>query len=190
MSSLTRTTTLAASVLAAVRGKKNGNRLEDERPEETDAVEEEDQTDPEAEGDDTEPDAETEETDPDAEDDATDPEASAEDEADPKKAAASARRAEQGRIKSILTHPMADANPALAAELAFGTKAYSSKVAGVLMTSAAAGGRSRLGDRMQGRSPKLGYSAPVTPKTERQSVLASAAATIQAIHGRKSRKGA
>lgn len=187
MSSLTRTT-LAASVLAAVRGKMKTNRMEDEKPEaEDDVVGDGQETDPDAEGQDDEPDAGGGDKEPAAEDNPTDPGAETEDD-ETKPSASSVRRAEQSRIKSILMHPMADASPALAAELAFGTKAYSAKEAGALLTSAAAGG-GRLADRMQGRSPKLGSGGPVEQTTEKQSVLANMGAAIKAMHGRNG-KGA
>lgn len=186
MSSLTRTT-LAASVLAAVRGKKKSNRMEDEKPEAEDEVVDDDQTTEEdAEGDKPDPEAEGDDKEPAAEDDPTDPDAEDDDQTKP--SAASVRRAEQSRIKSILMHPMADANPALAAELAFGAKCYSTKDAGALLTSAAAGG-GRLADRMQGRSPKLGSGSPAKPSTEKQTVLSNMGAAIKAMHGRNG-KGA
>lgn len=189
MSGLTRTT-LAASVLAAVRGKAKSSRMEDEKPEAEDQVVDDDQTtDEDAEGDKPDPEAEGDDKEPTAEDDATDPDAETEgDDGETKPSAASVRRAEQSRIKSILMHPMADANPALAAELAFGAKCYSAKDAGALLTSAAAGG-GRLADRMQGRSPKLGSGSPAKPSTEKQTVLSNMGAAIKAMHGRNG-KGA
>lgn len=188
MSTLTRRGSLTASVLAAVRGKPKANRMEDDPAKDEEIVDDEQEKDPDAEGEEKDPDAEGEEKKPDAEDDPIDPEASAEDESDgDKPVASSVRKAERGRIQSILTHPMADANPALAAELAFGDRGYSLKEAGALLTSAASGG-SRLADRMQGRSPKLG-SGTSTPANEKQTVLANIGATIKAMHGRN-RKGA
>jgi len=189
MSTLTRKNTLAASVLAAVRGKMKTSRMDDD-PEvaEDEIVDDDKEKDPDAEGEEKDPDAESDDKEPDAEDDPNDPDAEGEDKEDGGTTASSVRKAEQGRIKGILMHPMADASPALAAELAFGNRAYSVKDAGALLTSAAAGG-TRLADRMQGRSPKLGSGTPVTPKTEKQSVLAGVGATIKAMHGRNG-KGA
>jgi hypothetical protein len=190
MSTLTRKNTLAASVLAAVRGKMKTSRMEDD-PEvaEDEIVDDDKEKDPDADGEEKDPDAEGDEKDPDAEDDPNDPDAEGEDKGDEgKTTASSVRNAERGRIKGILMHPMADASPALAAELAFGDRAYSVKDAGALLTSAASGG-TRLADRMNGRSPKLGSGTSVTPKTEKQSVLAGVGATIKAMHGRNG-KGA
>ncbi|MDX0967607.1 hypothetical protein GOE06_29405 [Sinorhizobium medicae] len=108
-----------------------------------------------------------------------------EEETDDGKTSASAiRRAEQGRIRSILTHPKAENNPGLAAELAFGSKFYSAKEAGALLSSASAGG-SRLAGRMAGKSPTLGAGTPGGGKaTEKQAVISTVRSTILARHGR------
>jgi hypothetical protein len=184
MSNLTRTNALTRSVLAAISGKK-GSRLEEERPEELEEDENAEGTedDTSAEDDVTDPDAEAEEEDTSAETD--------EEQTDEGKttSASAIRRAEQGRIRSILTHPKADANAGLAAELAFGPKFYSAKDAGALL-SAMGGGGGQLAGRMAGKSPKLGAGTPGAGKsTERQAVVAGVKNTIQAMHGRN-RKGA
>lgn len=181
MSKLTRSTALAQSVLAAIGGRGRG--LEEERPEEIEddeeTVAEGDDDTPEAEGTDEETTAETEEGD----------EAPAGEETDETSASSERiRRAEQGRIRAILTHPAAGANAGLAAELAFGATFYSAKSAGALLASAG-GGASRLGDRMRGNSPQLGTSGGGGPKSEKQTVLAAVGTTIKAMHGRN-RKGA
>lgn len=184
MSNLTRTNALTRSVLAAISGKK-GSRLEEERPEELEEDESAEGTedDTSAEDDVTDPDAETEEED-------TSAETEEEQTDEGKSASANAiRRAEQGRIRSILTHPKADASAGLAAELAFGSKFYSAKDAGALLSAVGSGG-GQLASRMAGKSPKLGAGTPGGGKSsERQAVVASVGKTIQAMHGRN-RKGA
>ncbi|MHA4733276.1 hypothetical protein [Ensifer adhaerens] len=183
MSNLTRTSALTRSVLAAISGKK-GSRLEEERPED---LEEEEA----AEGTEDETSAEDDVTDPEAEADEEDTAAETDEEQtdEGKNSANAIRRAEQGRIRSILTHPKAESNPGLANELAFGSKFYTAKEAGALLSSAGGGGSS-LGSRMAGKTPKLGAGTPGGGKTaERQAVIAGVSKTIQAIHGRN-RKGA
>lgn len=179
MSTLTRSATLAQSVLAAIGGRGRG--LEEDRPEEIEeektTAEADDET-PAAEGDADEPDATADDEEPDAEGDTDETEANAQ----------RIRRAEQGRIRAILTHPSAAANAGLAAELAFGATFYSAKAAGSLLASAGGGG-SRLADRMKGKSPALGSSGSGGPKNEKQTVLAAVGNTIKAMHGRN-RKGA
>ncbi len=176
MSNLTRNT-LAQSVLAAVRGKTNG-RMEEDRPEdlEGDPAEEEATT----EEDDTSAEGDPPEEDPEGDK----PKEGEEEEGEEPKASASTkiRRAEQSRIKSILTHPRADANPGLAAELAFGTKFYSAEEAGALLASSAGG--SRLADKMQGRTPQLGSGGGAGKSSERQAVVAGVGNVIKAMHGR------
>lgn len=189
MSSLTRSA-LAMSVLAAVRGKNKTGRLEGERPEdekdEKDVDAEEQDVSPDAEGDDVDPDADADDQDPDADGDDVDPDADPEgDEEKPsKEASARIRKAEQGRIHAILTHPKAQANHGLAMELAFGKTFYSANAAGSLLNSSAGGG-SRLADRMSGKTPRLGSGTSASQPTERQSVVAGVQKTIQAMHGRK-----
>ncbi|AEG04247.1 hypothetical protein [Sinorhizobium meliloti] len=178
MSNLTRSSALTRSVLAAISGKK-GSRLEDERPEEI-------EDDEKAEG--TEDDTSAEDDVSDTDDDTSGDDTSTEDEkeeADDGKTSASAiRRAEQGRIRSILMHPKAESNPGLAAELAFGSRFYSAKEAGALLSSASAGG-SRLAGRMAGKSPTLGAGTPGGGKaTEKQAVISTVRSTILARHGR------
>ncbi|MDE4620868.1 hypothetical protein [Sinorhizobium meliloti] len=178
MSNLTRSSALTRSVLAAISGKK-GSRLEDERPEEieedekvegtednTSAEDDVSDTDDDTSGDDTSTQDEKEETD------------------DGKTSARAVRRAEQGRIRSILMHPKAESNSGLAAELAFGSRFYSAKEAGALLSSASAGG-SRLAGRMAGKSPTLGAGTPGGGKAiEKQAVISTVRSTILARHGR------
>ncbi|WP_085032265.1 hypothetical protein [Ensifer aridi] len=175
MSNLTRSSALTRSVLAAISGKK-GSRLEDERPEDEEVIEtEEEETS--AEDTPSGPESETGE-------DNTSAETEEEETGDGKTSASAIRRAEQGRIKAILTHPKAESNPGLAAELAFGSRFYSANEAGALLNSASAGG-SRLADRMAGKSPTLGAGTPGGGKaSEKQAVIATVRSTIQARHGR------
>ncbi|MDX0630266.1 hypothetical protein GOC91_29280 [Sinorhizobium medicae] len=174
MSNLTRSSALTRSVLAAISGKK-GSRLEDERPEDEEVIETEEE----------ETSAEDAPSDPESETEEEDTSAETEEEADDGKTSASViRRAEQGRIRSILMHPKAESNPGLAAELAFGSRFYSAKEAGALLSSASAGG-SRLAGRMAGKSPTLGAGTPGGGKaTEKQAVIETVRSTIQARHGR------
>lgn len=195
MSKVFKTAALGSSVLAAVRGMKIGSRLESpddaEKPEDMEGDEDraEGDDDPAAEGDepetmegDDDPDAEGDEDraegdkDPDAEGD--DPEA---------KKASRIRRAEQRRIQAILTHPKADANAGLAAELAFGARHYPVKEATALLSTSAAGGR--LAGRMGANSPRIGSGTAASAGNERQSLVAMVGKTISAMHGRKPAKG-
>jgi len=176
MSSLTRNT-LAQSVLAAVRGKTNG-RMEEDRPEDM----EDDASDEEAGADEDDTSAEGDQPEEEAEGDAPAEDEGEEGEGPKASASNKIRRAEQGRIKAILTHPRADANPGLAAELAFGEKFYSAKEAGALLNSSAGG--SRLADRMKGKSPQLGSGDGAGKPSERQAVLAGIGNIIKAKHGR------
>lgn len=194
MSSLTRSGKLTAAVQAIVRGKMSATRAEEERPEDV-----EDDIDPAAEEEDISPDADGEEDDTSAEDDDPETEAEAdeteteaedqgeEDKSMSRKASARIRRAEQGRIKAILTHPQAQANHGLAMELAFGKTFYSAEKAGALLKSSAGGG-SGLSSRMAGKSPKLG-AGPGAQPTAKQALLDATRNRIQAMHGRN-RKGA
>ncbi|RVG28048.1 hypothetical protein [Sinorhizobium meliloti] len=178
MSNLTRSSALTRSVLAAIGGKK-GSRLEDERPEEI-----EDDEKVEGAEDDTSAEDDGSDTDDDTSGDDTSTEGEKEEADDGKTSASAIRRAEQGRIRSILTHPKAENNPGLAAELAFGSKFYSAKEAGALLSSASAGG-SRLAGRMAGNSPTLGAGTPGGGKaTEKQAVISTVRSTILARHGR------
>ncbi|QND31692.1 hypothetical protein HB772_04815 [Sinorhizobium meliloti] len=178
MSNLTRSSALTRSVLAAISGRK-GSRLEDERPEETEDDEKVEGTE-----DDTSAEDDVSDTDDDTSGDDTSAETDEEETDDGKTSASAIRRAEQGRIRSILTHPKAEGNPGLAAELAFGSRFYSAKEAGALLSSASAGG-SRLAGRMAGKSPTLGAGTPGGGKaTEKQAVISTVRSTILARHGR------
>ncbi|RVI16434.1 hypothetical protein CN202_33845, partial [Sinorhizobium meliloti] len=174
MSNLTRSSALTRSVLAAISGKK-GSRLEDERPEE---IEDDEQV--EGDEDDTSAEDDGSDTDDDTSGDDTSTEGEKEEADDGKTSASTVRRAEQGRIRSILMHPKAESNPGLAAELAFGSRFYSAKEAGALLSSASAGG-SRLAGRMAGKSPTLGAGTPGGGKaTEKQAVISTVRSTILA----------
>jgi len=190
MSSLTRAS-LAASVLAAVRGRK-ANASDDEQPEgledEEHNADDEQDVSPDANESDDEPDADAEDNEPDAEDDDADPDADpdAEEEKPSKEASARIRKAEQRRIHTILTHPKAQANHGLAMERAFGKTFYSADAASKLLNSSAGGG-GRLADRMNGggNKPRLGSGGSASQPTERQAVVTGVQKTIQAMHGRK-----
>ncbi|MFC6490685.1 hypothetical protein [Nitratireductor sp. GCM10026969] len=181
--------TLAGSVLAAVRGRKKASHLEDDR-EPPEDLEEEDAEDEEegksAEEEDRDPDAEDEGDDTTAE--GEDPDAQAEEEEDGKQASQETkiRRAEQGRIRAILTHPKADANPGLAAELAFGSRFYSAKEAGTLLETSG-GEKGRLASRMAGKSPKIGAGpAPAaSPKDRPSRIFAASSKLIEAKKGKR-----
>lgn len=178
MSNLTRSSALTRSVLAAISGRK-GSRLEDERPEEIEDDEKVEGTE-----DDTSAEDDVSDTDDDTSGDDTSTEDEKEETDDGKTSASAIRRAEQGRIRSILMHPKAESNPGLAAELAFGSRFYSAKEAGALLSSASAGG-SRLAGRMAGKSPTLGAGTPGGGKaTEKQAVISTVRSTILARHGR------
>ncbi|MQV37539.1 hypothetical protein GHK47_31755 [Sinorhizobium meliloti] len=178
MSNLTRSSALTRSVLAAISGKK-GSRLEDERPEEIEEDEKVDGTE-----DDTLAEDDVSDTDDDTSGDDTSTQDEKEETDDGKTSASAIRRVEQGRIRSILMHPKAESNPGLAAELAFGSRFYSAKEAGALLSSASAGG-SRLAGRMAGKSPTLGAGTPGGGKaTEKQAVISTVRSTILARHGR------
>lgn len=178
MSNLTRSSALTRSVLAAISGRK-GSRLEDERPEEIEDDEKVEGTE-----DDTSAEDDVSDTEGDTSDDDTSAETEEDETGDGKTSASAVRRAEQGRIRSILMHPKAESNPGLAAELAFGSRFYSAKEAGALLSSASAGG-SRLAGRMAGKSPTLGAGTPGGGKaTEKQAVISTVRSTILARHGR------
>lgn len=183
---------LAEAIRTAMGGRKNRAkaRLEDERPEEIEdeeedgAASEEDET--EAEGDEPEEDAEGEDPDENAED--TDPEEEAEDEKTPdaRKAHARGRRAERRRMASILGSTAAEANPGLAAHLAFGT---SMKAPAALKALAAAGGgaKGKLASRMaSARQPRLGGGA-AAPKDARAATVDGVKSVMASIHRRNAR---
>lgn len=176
--------TLTASVLAAVRGRKKGSRLEDDRmpPEDLEddeeTVAEDDEEETSAESEDEEAEAEGEEEEASAEED---------EEGERMSADTRVRRAEQSRIRAILTHPGATGNPGLAAELAFGKRLYSAKEAGALLSSSAPTG-GRLAGRMQGNSPKIGsgQASSVSAKDQPGRILAAASQIIAAKRQRRS----
>ncbi|WP_024709665.1 hypothetical protein [Martelella sp. AD-3] len=177
MSNVTRG--LSASVLAAMRGGRAGNRMEDDPEKENPEEElENEKKEPEAETDDPEEEAAGEGAPGD------DPERKDE---KPVSANASARADERSRIQAILTHPKASANAELAGHLAFST-AYSAKEASAILnasTPSAATGGHRLADRMAGKTPKLGAGGAPSAQSERKSLLAAVGGAINARHGRR-----
>ena len=181
MSNVTRG--LSASVLAAMRGGRAGNRMEDDPEKENPEEElENEKKDPEAEADDPEEEAAGEGAPGD--DPSDDPER---DDEKPVSANASARADERSRIQAILTHPKASANAELASHLAFST-AYSAKEASAILnasTPSASTGGNRLADRMAGKTPKLGAGGAPSAQSERKSLLAAVGGAINARHGRR-----
>lgn len=137
--------TLASAIRAAVGGRVNKPRLEEEKPEDL-----EDENKPEdAEGDESIP-AEDEEKPEDAEGDEEKPE-------DEKKEGefANGRKAERTRMAAILGSTKAEANPTLAAHLAFNTGMSAKQAVATLSASAPSQGAG-LASRMTGRVPALG----------------------------------
>jgi hypothetical protein len=172
---------LMSAIRAATRGT-GKTRLEDEKPEDMDddvtEEGEEASEEDEASSDEDETDAEGEED-----------ETEGEDEGDEDTSLSARDRrlilGEQRRIAAILSHPGADANPQLAAKLAFSADhRMTAKKACDLLAS---GGKSKgsLADRMKGRSPKIGAGSGGRQPNERQMLVAGVRDTIQAMHGRK-----
>lgn len=140
---------LASAIRAAVGGRVNSPRLEEQKPED---LEEENKPE-EVEGDDPAPadDTDDEEKPEEIEGDDTAP-------ADEKKDGefAKGRKAERSRMAAILGSSKADANPTLAAHLAFNTGMSAKQAVATLSASASAPGAPGLAGRMQGRVPALG----------------------------------
>jgi hypothetical protein len=189
---------LMSAIRAATRGT-GRNRLSEE--EDDDVMQDDEQEaranedeDPAAEEDDDTSAEEEDETS--AEDDEDDPSAE-DDETDEKSMSAHDRRliaAEQKRIATILTHPGAETFPKLAAKLAFSADhRMPAKKACALLSldsqSKGKGGKGRLGERMQGKSPKIGAGNGGRQPNDRQLLIAGVRNTISAMHGRKSQEG-
>ncbi|MAM13383.1 MAG: hypothetical protein CML23_23615 [Rhizobiaceae bacterium] len=187
MSNVTRG--LSASVLAAMRGGRAGNRMEDDPEKENPEEElENEKKDPEAKAEDPEEEAAGEGA-PGDDPKGDDPKSGDPEREDEQKtsASASARADERSRIQAILTHPKASANAELAGHLAFST-AYSAKEASAILnasTPSASTGGNRLADRMAGKTPKLGAGGAPSAQSERKSLLAAVGGAINARHGRR-----
>src|SRR5690606_17052382 len=125
----------------------------------------EDEDKPEAETEEDETSAETEEdetvaegdedTDPEAEDEEDDTVAEDDEETEPK-AKAAGRKAERKRIAAILGSKAGEANPALAAHLAFSTPDSAKKALAALKAAGPASANARLGNLMAGRASQTG----------------------------------
>lgn len=158
---------LSSIIRAVAGGPKKTNRAEDDKPEENmenDIPVTDDEEN--AEGDDPKEDAEGDEPEENAEDDEPADDAEDEDDGEPKAASwrkgkAAGRKAERARMAAILGNPAADANPQLAAHLAFATDMKSGPAIATLKASgpgAPAGGK--LAGKMAGANqPRLGGSA-------------------------------
>lgn len=160
---------LARAIRAAVGGRSLKSRLEDEKPEDL----EDDEKPEDAEGD--------EPVDPDA-DDGDDPKPEA-DEDDPvadedkdEGEYARGRRAERNRMSAILGSNNADANPSLAAHLAFSTNMSAKNAIATLKASGSgAPGQPSLASRMNGRVPALGNGGTASqPKSADAKLVAFA----------------
>ena len=165
---------LASAIRAAVGGRAKKPRLEDERPEDL-----EDENKPE--------DAETEEEESAEEHEDENPEADeadldVEDDKDDNSNYARGRKAERRRMSAILGSAKAEANPKLAAHLAFNTSMSARQAVATL--SAAGGGaenRPSLAQRMQGRVPLVGNGgARPTAKTGDDALIAHAQSRAEA----------
>lgn len=146
------------SLMNAIRRATGGAgkpRLEDEKPEEVEAEEGEKETGAETE--EKEPDAEDEEKEPDAENDELEEGAEGEEDknmnAAQRAAFAKGRSAERKRIGAILGSPAAEANPTLAAHLAFATADSPKKALAALKAAGPAAGANGLSARMNARRP-------------------------------------
>lgn len=161
---------LARAIRAAVGGGRSMNsRLEEEKPEDLedetrpeDEAEDEGDPDPQAEGDDEPVDADEDE--PVSEDDKDQGEF------------ARGRRAERKRMSAILGSSHAEANPSLAAHLAFSTGMSAKSAIGTLKASGTSGsGKPSLSSRMNGRVPALGNGGSKSaPRTGDEKLMAFA----------------
>lgn len=123
--------------------------------------------------------AEDEDDEPDA--DEGDDDTDAEDEKDDEKASARAR--ERGRCAAIFASPAAAANPAAAAELAFGTTLPRSQALRVLKATAASGKPERgLSARMAGE-PRRAVGAEDNPSGGKPSIAAQVVAADKVRRG-------
>lgn len=161
---------LARAIRAAVGGGRSmKSRLEEEKPEDLedetrpeDEAEDEGDPDPQAEGDDEPVDADEDE--PVSEDDKDQGEF------------ARGRRAERKRMSAILGSSHAEANPSLAAHLAFSTGMSAKAAIGTLKASGSSGsGKPSLSSRMNGRVPALGNGGSKSaPRTGDEKLMAFA----------------
>nr|WP_278375024.1 hypothetical protein [Brucella anthropi] len=162
---------LARAIRAAVGGGRSmKSRLEEEKPEDLedeprpeDEAEDKDETDPQAEDDEDKP-ADADEDEPVSEDDKDQSEF------------ARGRRAERKRMSAILGSSHAEANPSLAAHLAFSTGMSAKTAIGTLKASGASGsGKPSLSSRMNGRVPALGNGGSKSaPRTGDEKLMAFA----------------
>jgi hypothetical protein len=175
-----------SSIIRAVAGGPKNTRAEGETPEEDDADEFPPSDDTENAEDSTPKEDET------AEDDApTEEDAEEGDEEEPKASAAAfaaGRKAERKRIGAIMGNPAADANPQLAAHLAFATSMRSDAAVAALKASGTVGGK--LAGKMAGSAqPRLGGSAQggSGAASQPERIAAHAAAIIESKRARSSR---
>lgn len=167
---------LARAIRAAVGGGRSmKSRLEEEKPEDLedetrpeDEAEDEGDPDPQAEGDDEPVDADEDE--PVSEDDKDQGEF------------ARGRRAERKRMSTILGSSHAEANPSLAAHLAFSTGMSAKAAIGTLKASGASdSGKPSLSSRMNGRVPALGNGGSKSaPRTGDERLMAFAKSRAEA----------
>lgn len=163
---------------AIMRAVGNGRRVED-----APSPDDEDKNKPAAEGDQPVDDEDKPEAEDDPEKDkepsaeGNDPDPEPDGDPDDTKDMRAARRAERARIAAILTAPGAEANPGLAAHLAFKTDDPAPKAVAALAASSPAGGR--LAGRMAAANqPKLGSSASPSAAGDRASRIAAAAGSM------------
>ncbi|MBC7280029.1 hypothetical protein [Hoeflea sp.] len=181
---------LSSIIRAVAGGPKTNTRAEGDKPEE-DMEDDVPVTDDDenAEGDEPQDDENAEGDQPeeeDAEGDEGEPKA-----ASWRKGKAAGRKAERSRMAAILGNPAADANPQLAAHLAFATDMKSADAVLALKAScpgAAAGGK--LAGKMAGANqPRLGGSAAgaAGPQSQPERIAAHAAAIIEAKRAKRAR---
>lgn len=125
----------------------------------------------------------------------TDDEENAEGDEDEPKAAswrkgkAAGRKAERSRMAAILGNPAADANPGLAAHLAFATDMKATDAVAALKAGGTAAGGKLAGKMAGANQPRLGgSSAPAGgPQSQPERIAAHAAAIIEAKRAKRSR---
>lgn len=182
---------LSSIIRAVAGGPKKTNRAEGDKPEE-DMEDDVPVTDDEenAEGDKPQ-DEETAEGDQPPEEDAEDDEDGEPKAASWRKGKAAGSKAERSRMAAILGNPAADANPQLAAHLAFATSMKSADAVATLKASgpgAPAGGK--LAGKMAGANqPRLGGSSAGAsgPQTQPERIAAYSAQIIEAKRAKRAR---